>query len=166
MAGWGKNNLKKARVARLDALRGRLDRGRLAFQLDPSANWGYPDSVDSDQCLDSDFYRPAEPTTAPDVFWLTPLTMFLVDTNVIRVARKGHRANVGVIDFWAEAARNDTPLFLASVTVGALSRGGDLIRHRGDQPQAALLDELTVVTRYTDGFAPSGVRPLNPFKGA
>ena len=138
MAGWGKINLKKARVARLDALRGRLDRGRLAFQLDPSANWGYPDSVDSDQCLDSDFYRPAEPTTAPDVFWLTPLTMFLVDT----------------------------PLFLASVTVGALRRGGDLIRHRGDQPQAALLDELTVVTRYTDGFAPSGVRPLNPFKGA
>ena len=60
----------------------------------------------------------------------------------------------------------DTPLFLASVTVGALRRGGDLIRHRGDQPQAALLDELTVVTRYTDGFAPSGVRPLNPFKGA
>jgi hypothetical protein len=29
---------ERARVARLDALRNRLDRGRLAFQLDPSAN--------------------------------------------------------------------------------------------------------------------------------
>jgi hypothetical protein len=29
---------ERARVARLDALRARLDRGRLAFQLDPSAN--------------------------------------------------------------------------------------------------------------------------------
>jgi hypothetical protein len=29
---------ERARVARLDALRNRLDRGRLAFQLDPSPN--------------------------------------------------------------------------------------------------------------------------------
>jgi hypothetical protein len=33
-----KADRERARVARLDALRNRLDRGRLAFQLDPSAN--------------------------------------------------------------------------------------------------------------------------------
>jgi len=67
--------------------------------------------------------------------------MFLVDTNVISEARKGHRADAGVIDFWAEAARNDTPLFLSAITVGELRRGVDLIRNRGDQPQAALLEQ-------------------------
>jgi predicted nucleic acid-binding protein len=49
--------------------------------------------------------------------------MFLVDTNVISEARKGRRADLGVVAFWAEAARNDTPIFLASVTIGELRRG-------------------------------------------
>jgi predicted nucleic acid-binding protein len=30
----------------------------------------------------------------------------------------------------------------------------------------ALLRDLTVVTRHTDGFASTGVRLLNPFRGA
>ena len=73
----------------------------------------------------------------------TPLhrQMFLVDTNVISEARKGRRADLGVVAFWAEAARNDTPIFLASVTIGELRRGVELIRHRGDQQQADLLEQ-------------------------
>ena len=73
----------------------------------------------------------------------TPLhrQMFLVDTNVISEARKGRRADLGVVAFWAEAARNDTPIFLASVTIGELRRGVELIRHRGDQQQAELLEQ-------------------------
>lgn len=67
--------------------------------------------------------------------------MFLVDTNVISEARKGKRADPGVVAFWAEAARNDTAIFLASVTIGELRRGVELIRHRGDQRQAALLEQ-------------------------
>lgn len=58
--------------------------------------------------------------------------MFLVDTNVISEARKGQRADSGVVTFWAEAARHDTPIFLASVTIGELRRGVELITHRGD----------------------------------
>ena len=58
--------------------------------------------------------------------------MLFVDTNVISEARKDHRADAGVIDFWAEAAHNDTTLFLSSVTVGELRRGVDLIQYRGD----------------------------------
>ena len=73
----------------------------------------------------------------------TPLhqQMFLVDTNVISEARKGRRADLGVVAFWAEAARNDTPIFLASVTIGELRRGVELIRHRGDQQQAEHLEQ-------------------------
>lgn len=71
----------------------------------------------------------------------TPLQqqMFLVDTNVISEARKGRRADPGVVAFWTEAARNDTPIFLASVTIGELRRGVELIRRRGDQQQGELL---------------------------
>ena len=66
--------------------------------------------------------------------------MFLIDTNVISEARKGRRANDGLQDFWAASARENTPLFLAAVTIGELRRGVELIRHRGDQPQAELLE--------------------------
>jgi len=78
--------------------------------------------------------------------------MFLVDTNVISEARKGRRADPGVQAFWAAAARNDSPLFLAAVTVGELRRGVELIRHRGDQPQALLLEQWldAVLQAYGD----------------
>jgi hypothetical protein len=66
--------------------------------------------------------------------------MFLIDTNVISEARKGRRADQGVIGFWAEVARNDTPLFLSAITIGELRRGVDLIRHRGDHQQAGVLE--------------------------
>lgn len=78
--------------------------------------------------------------------------MFLIDTNVISEARKGRRADPGVQAFWAAAARDDTPLFLAAVTIGELRRGVELIRHRGDHPQAQLLEQwlVEVVQTYSD----------------
>jgi predicted nucleic acid-binding protein len=78
--------------------------------------------------------------------------MFLIDTNVISEARKGRRADPGVQAFWSDAARDDTPLFLAAVTIGELRRGVELIRHRGDQLQAQLLEQwlLEVLETYGD----------------
>ncbi|WP_186593807.1 type II toxin-antitoxin system VapC family toxin [Synechococcus sp. RS9909] len=78
--------------------------------------------------------------------------MFLIDTNVISEARKGRRADPGVQAFWAETARDDTPLFLAAVTIGELRRGVELIRYRGDHPQAQLLEQwlLEVLETYGD----------------
>jgi len=78
--------------------------------------------------------------------------MFLIDTNVISEARKGRRADPEVQAFWADAARDDTPLFLAAVTIGELRRGVELIRHRGDQLQAQLLEQwlLEVLETYGD----------------
>jgi predicted nucleic acid-binding protein len=67
--------------------------------------------------------------------------MFLVDNNVISEARKGKRADPGVVAFWAEEARNDTPIFRACVTIGELRRGVELIRYRGDQQQGELLEQ-------------------------
>ena len=102
--------------------------------------------------------------------------MFLVDTNVISEARKGKRADPGVVGFWAEAARRDTPIFLASVTIGELRRGVELIRYRRDPQQTAPLEQwlqqvpnpqhLTDVTRNTADFAGCGVALLNPFSEA
>ena len=77
--------------------------------------------------------------------------MFLADTNVISEARKGRRADPGVQAFWAAAARNDSPLFLAAVTVGELRRGVELIRHRGAQPQALLLEQWLDAVLQTYG---------------
>lgn len=50
-------------------------------------------------------------------------------------------ADAGDLAFWDAARCDQTPLFLASVTIGELRRGVDLIRHRGDHPQAALLEQ-------------------------
>jgi predicted nucleic acid-binding protein len=70
--------------------------------------------------------------------------MFLVDTNVISEARKGERANAGVRAFFAEAGQQDWPLFLSAISIGELRRGVDLIRHRGDSPQAEALEHWLV----------------------
>ena len=77
--------------------------------------------------------------------------MFLIDTNVISEARKGRRADAGVQDFWATAARDNTPLFLAAITIGELRRGVELIRHRGDQSQAKLLEQWLAEVLQTYG---------------
>ena len=78
--------------------------------------------------------------------------MFLIDTNVISEVRKGRRADAGLQSFWATAVREDTPLFLAAVTIGELRRGVELIRHRGDHLQALLLEQwlVEVLQTYSD----------------
>ena len=77
--------------------------------------------------------------------------MFLIDTNVISEARKGRRANEGVQDFWATAARENTPLFLAAVTIGELRRGVELLHNRGEHPQAELLEQWLAEVLQTYG---------------
>lgn len=66
--------------------------------------------------------------------------MYLIDTNVISEVRKRERANQGVLRFFREAAARDEALYLSAITVGELRRGVELIRHRGDEPQARLLE--------------------------
>jgi predicted nucleic acid-binding protein len=66
--------------------------------------------------------------------------VYLIDTNVISEARKRERADPGVLGFFHTAAARDEALYLSVVTVGELRRGVELIRHRGDEPQARLLE--------------------------
>jgi predicted nucleic acid-binding protein len=137
--------------------------------------------------------------------------VFLVDTDVISEARKSAKANAGVREFFDNANRNNSALFLSAITVGELRQGVEIIRHRGDSAQAAhlgrwldrltadytdailpfdqeaaqiwgrlraphpenpldkqiaataLIHDLTVVTRNTDHFRPTGVTMINPY---
>lgn len=66
--------------------------------------------------------------------------MYLVDTNVISEIRKRDRADKGVMAFFCKAAQDDADLYLSVVTIGELRRGVEIIRHRGDKPQATRLE--------------------------
>jgi predicted nucleic acid-binding protein len=82
--------------------------------------------------------------------------VYLIDTNVISEARKRAKANSGVIDFFRSAAASSEPLFLASISVGELRRGIELVRHRGDAEQAKRLDEWlrTVLADFAANILP------------
>jgi predicted nucleic acid-binding protein len=76
--------------------------------------------------------------------------VYLIDTNVISEARKGARANAGVRDFFNRTADESIPVFLSVVTLGELRRGVELIRHRGDAPQADQLERW--LNQVVDGY--------------
>ena len=82
--------------------------------------------------------------------------MFLIDTNVVSEARKGHRANRGVVAFLEELADSDDLVFLASITIGELRRGVELIRRRGDADQAEHLEAWlgSVVEQFGERILP------------
>ena len=79
-----------------------------------------------------------------------PRKMYLIDTNVVSEARKGARANRGVVAFLRELAASGDLAFLASITIGELRRGVELIRRRGDTDQAGRLEAwlATVVDEF------------------
>jgi len=80
----------------------------------------------------------------------------LLDTNVVSEARKGGAANAGVTAFLRQCAEQDARIWLSVVTVGELRRGVDLIRHRGDLPQARRLEFWLedVLRDYSDCILP------------
>ena len=76
--------------------------------------------------------------------------MYLIDTNVISEFRKGTRSNPGVRQFFRQVRSEGQALFLSAITIGELRRGVELIRRRGDEKQALLLEKwlTTVVDEY------------------
>jgi predicted nucleic acid-binding protein len=66
--------------------------------------------------------------------------VYLIDTNVISEARKGANANKGVRKFFKRTDKDKSRLHLSAITMGELRRGTEVVRHRGDAPQAALLE--------------------------
>lgn len=59
--------------------------------------------------------------------------MYLLDTNVVSERRKGRRADQGVVEFIDKA---EDPLFLPVQVIGELQYGIEVLRQRGDLPQA------------------------------
>jgi predicted nucleic acid-binding protein len=82
--------------------------------------------------------------------------MYLIDTDFISEARKGARANAGVQAFFADAVRDERPLYLSVVTVGELRLGVGTIRCRGDGPQAQHLEQWLdrVTLQFKDSILP------------
>ncbi|MFO1434796.1 MAG: type II toxin-antitoxin system VapC family toxin [Candidatus Competibacteraceae bacterium] len=82
--------------------------------------------------------------------------MYLIDTNIISEVRKKDKADRGVQRFLAQVATEETPIYLSVVTLGELRRGIELIRHRGDAPQAQQLEAWLqiVLTEYADSILP------------
>jgi predicted nucleic acid-binding protein len=80
--------------------------------------------------------------------------VYLVDTDVASEARKGGSANPGVRRFFREVSRRTgRPVYLSVVTIGELRRGVEIVRHRGDNTQASLLDRW--LANLTERFAES-----------
>jgi toxin FitB len=72
--------------------------------------------------------------------------VYLIDTNVVSETRKENKAHRGVIGFFDRVAASGEPVYLSAASIGELRRGVEIIRHRGDADQAALLDAwLTAV---------------------
>lgn len=76
--------------------------------------------------------------------------MYLVDTNVISEARKGKKANAGVLNFFRNNRSAD--LYVCVQTIGEIRRGVENIRRRGDRSQASLLASWLdlLVDEYAD----------------
>lgn len=76
--------------------------------------------------------------------------MYLVDTNVISEARKGSKANPGVLKFFRITPAED--IYLSAQTIGEIRRGLENIRHRGDLPQTKKLETWLdlLVSDYAD----------------
>jgi predicted nucleic acid-binding protein len=64
--------------------------------------------------------------------------MYLVDTNVISEARKGVRANPGVVAFFRATPASER--YLSVQTVGEIRHGIENIRRRGDPAHALRLE--------------------------
>lgn len=76
--------------------------------------------------------------------------MYLVDTNVVSELRKRSKANRGVKAFFSSAHKTNSELYLSVITVGELRRGVELIKHRGDNVQAQVLEKwlIDLVTQF------------------
>jgi len=82
--------------------------------------------------------------------------MYLIDTDVISEARKKENANSGVRQFFAEADRQNVPMYLSVITIGEMRQGIEIIRHRGDESQARVLERWLerVIDRFDDAILP------------
>jgi len=80
--------------------------------------------------------------------------MYLIDGNVLGEIRKKRKANKGVLRFFESAIGNNENLYVSVITIGELRRGVELIRYRGDVPQAKQLEKWlkVILAEYQDNI--------------
>jgi len=80
--------------------------------------------------------------------------MYLLDTNVVSELRKKSKVNKGVKAFFSKVAHEEASLYISAITIGELRRGVELIRHRGDDDQALMLENWlnNIVMNYKDNI--------------
>jgi predicted nucleic acid-binding protein len=78
--------------------------------------------------------------------------MYLIDTNVISELRKKSKADKGVKAFFSKVVKEEIPVYISVITIGELRRGVELIRHRGDLKQSAVLESWldSIIADYED----------------
>jgi len=66
--------------------------------------------------------------------------------------------DAGVRKFFAKAEQENAAFFVSVITIGELRRGVEIIRHRGDYPQAEMLDAWlqTIIDNYAENILESG----------
>lgn len=82
--------------------------------------------------------------------------MVLIDTYVISELRKQERTNAGVRYFFRGLQESGSACYISSITVGELSRGVAMCRHRGDRDQAQVLESWLagLVADFSDCILP------------
>jgi len=62
--------------------------------------------------------------------------------------------DAGVRKFFAKAEQENAAFFVSVITIGELRRGVEIIRHRGDYPQAEMLDAWlqTIIDNYAENI--------------
>ncbi len=82
--------------------------------------------------------------------------MYLLDTNVVSEFRKKSKTNKGVQTFLSKTTKKSQQIYLSVITIGELRRGVEMVRHRGDDDQANLLDSWLneVATNYRNHLLP------------
>ena len=80
--------------------------------------------------------------------------MYLIDTNIISEIRKRNKADQGVTSFFRQVVARDEAIYLSTISVGELRRGVELIRYRGDESQAGMLETWLndVLDQYRDNI--------------
>ena len=77
--------------------------------------------------------------------------MYLIDTCTISEARKGRKADRGVVGFFSTNT-DEGRMYLAVQTIGELRQGVEKIRARGDESQAKVLEKWldATIQDYSD----------------
>jgi toxin FitB len=80
--------------------------------------------------------------------------VYLFDTNIVSESRKGPRANPGFVSFRRQVKSRED--YLPVQAIGELRRGVERLKHRGDLPQATILEKWLsrILKEYADRILP------------